>query len=73
MSLVRASVRNVGTWRFDVKGKVRKGGPRKGESTEAEHRGGTARSSDEAPEKAWSKGAVSFGRRYGPTGDGRSL
>lgn len=72
MNLVLATVRNVGTWSFDGKGEVRMGGPRKDESTEAEHRDGTARSSDEVPEKAWSKGAVSFGRSYGPTGDGRS-
>jgi hypothetical protein len=38
---------NVGTCRPDAKGEVQMGGPHEGESTEAGHRGGAARSSDE--------------------------
>ena len=39
---------NVGTCRPDAKGEVQMGGPHEDESTEAGHRGGAARSSDEA-------------------------
>ena len=38
---------NVGTCRRDVKGEIQEGGPLKGESTDARHGGGSARSSDE--------------------------
>jgi len=41
---VQARVRNLGTCRSDVKGEVQVGGTHKGESTEAEHRGGAVRS-----------------------------
>jgi len=47
VSLIQASVRNVGTCRSDVKGEPQVGGPHKRESTDAEHRGGVTRSSDE--------------------------
>ncbi len=40
---------NVGICRPDVKGEVQVGGPHKGESTDAGHRGGVACSSDEGP------------------------
>jgi len=46
---IRARVRNLGTCRSDVKGEVQVGGPHKGESTDAEHRGGAARSREESP------------------------
>jgi hypothetical protein len=49
VTLIQALVRNVGTWRSDAKGEARVGGPHKGESTEAEHRGGAARSRAEGP------------------------
>ena len=45
MTVILASIRNVRTCRSDVKGAGQAGGPRK--STEAEHRGGVARSSEE--------------------------
>jgi hypothetical protein len=43
----QALLRNVGTCRSDVKGDVQAGGPRKDQSTDAEHRGGAARIRDE--------------------------
>ena len=46
---ILAHVRNLGTCRSDAKGKVQVGGPHKGESTEAGHRGGGARSREESP------------------------
>ena len=42
-----AFARNVGTCRPDAKGEIQAGGPREDRSTEAGHRGGAARSSDE--------------------------
>jgi len=47
VTLNRALVRNVGTCRPDAKGEVQMGGPHEDESTDAGHRGGAARSSDE--------------------------
>ena len=38
---------NVGTCRPDDKGETQMGGPHKGESTDAGHRGGAARSREE--------------------------
>jgi hypothetical protein len=49
MTLLWASVRNVGTGRSDVKGEALVGGPHEGESTDAEHRDGLPRSSREVP------------------------
>jgi hypothetical protein len=43
-NLIQALVRNVGTCRPDVKGETQMGGPHKGESTDAGHRGGPTRS-----------------------------
>ena len=43
----QALLRNAGTCRLDVKGDVQAGDPRKGQSTDAGHRGGAARSRDE--------------------------
>jgi len=40
---------NAGTCRPDVKGEIQIGGPYEGESTDAGHRGGATRSSDEGP------------------------
>ena len=68
----QASVGNVGTCRFDVKGEIRRSSPPKEKSTDARHRGGAARSSDDAFERAWSKGAASFNPIDGPTRMGRS-
>jgi len=44
MTLLWASVRNVGTCGSDAKGETQMGSPYKSESTEAEHRGGAAHS-----------------------------
>ena len=44
MTLLWASVRNVGTCGSDAKGETQMGSPCKSESTEAEHRGGAAHS-----------------------------
>jgi hypothetical protein len=46
-TLDQALSRNVGTCRFDAKGESRAGDPRQALSTEAKHRGRTARSRDE--------------------------
>ena len=43
----RALAGNVGTCRSDAKGAIQAGGPREDRSTDAGHRGGAARSSDE--------------------------
>ena len=47
VTVILASIRNVRTCRSDVKGAGQAGGPCKTLSTEAEHRGGVARSSEE--------------------------
>lgn len=47
VTLVQASMRNVGTCRRDAKGDVQAGGPGKNLSTEAWHRDGVPRSRDE--------------------------
>lgn len=49
MTLLWASVRNVGTGRSDVKGEALVGSPHEGESTDAEHRDGAACSRGEGP------------------------
>ena len=49
MTLFQALVRNVGTCRPDAKGETQANGLREGESTDAGHRGGVARSRDEGP------------------------
>ena len=47
VTLVQASVRNVGTCRPDAKGEAQADSFRKGQSTDAGHRGGDVRSRDE--------------------------
>ena len=69
---IQALVRNVGTCHPDGKGEIRTGSPREEKSTNAGYRGGAARSSVEVSERAWSKGAASFGRCYGSTRMGRN-
>ena len=49
VTLILALVRNVGTCRPDAKGEIQANGLREGESTDAGHRGGVARSRDEGP------------------------
>lgn len=48
VTLHLALARNVGTCRLDAKGEAQAGGPRKGESTDAGHRGGATRIRDES-------------------------
>jgi len=71
--LFQALVWNVGTCRSDVKGETQAGSPREGKSTDAGHRGGAARSSVDASERALSKGAASSSWAYRSTRTGRSL
>lgn len=73
MNLFQAFVGNVGTCRFDAKGEIRRSCPPKEKSTNAKHRGGAARSSDEAAERLWSKGAASSSRIDKSTRKGRNL
>ncbi len=47
MTLIQASVRNLGTCRLDAKGEVQTEGLRKDESTDAGHRDGDVRSRNE--------------------------
>ena len=49
VTLVQALVRNVETCRPDAKGDIQAGGPCEDQSTDAGHRGGATRSSDEGP------------------------
>ena len=49
MNPIWASTQNVRTFRLDEKGEIQGGSPPEDESTDASHRGGTARSSEEAP------------------------
>ena len=64
---------NVGTCRLDVKGGFRRSSPPKETSTDARHRGGAVRSSDEAIERSSSEGTALFSRVCEPTHQGRSL
>jgi hypothetical protein len=73
MSLGQALMWNVGTCRPDAKGEVQVGEPHEGESTEAGHRGGATRSSDEGRETDSSEGVASFSRARRSTDIGRSL
>ena len=49
VTLRRALARNVGTCRPDAKGDAQMGGPHEIKSTDARHRDGAARNSDEGP------------------------
>ena len=49
VTLRQASIRNTGTCRSDAKGETRAVSHREGLSTDAEHRGGDARSREEGP------------------------
>lgn len=68
----QALVRNVRTCGLAAKGDVQAGSPRKGQSTDARHRDGVARSRVEGPERGWTKGATASSCRPRPTGNGRS-
>jgi hypothetical protein len=69
MILIQAPVWNVGTCRFSAKGK---GIGSETSSTEANRRGGVARSSVEVRESGWSKGATLFNLNFWSTKDGRN-
>jgi len=73
VSLFQALVGNVGTCRLDIKGEFQRSCTPKEESTNARHRGGAARSSDEALERTLSKGAALSSRIDMPTRKGRSV
>lgn len=64
---------NVGTCRPDAKGEMQVGSPHERESTDAGHRGGAARSSDEGSERDWSKGAALSSFIERTTSNGRIL
>ena len=49
VTTAQALVRNSGSCRCDAKGEVQAGAPGKGESTDAQHRGGAVRSREEGP------------------------
>src|SRR6266513_1203252 len=51
----------------DAKGEIASGSNREGQSTDAEHRDGAARSSEEGPVMGWSEGAALFSRGHRPT------
>jgi len=68
----QALVGNVGTCRLDAKGENRRSSPLKVKSTDARHRGGAARSSDEAVERPSSEGAASSSRAHRSTRVGRN-
>lgn len=74
MNLVLALVRNVGTCRPDAKGEGQVGGPHKPQSTDAGHRGGAARISDEtAVMAAERRGCIVLPNALGqPAGGGAS-
>ncbi|MBF0505575.1 MAG: hypothetical protein HQL09_01960 [Nitrospirae bacterium] len=69
----QAFVGNVGTCRLDAKGEIRRSSPPKEKRTDARHRDGAARSSEEAVERPWSKGAASFCRMHASTRKGRNV
>jgi len=68
----QAFVGNVGTCRLDAKGEIRRSSPPKEKRTDARHSDGAARSSEEAVERPWSKGAASFRRMHASTRKGRN-
>jgi len=73
VSLDQAFMRNAGTCRPDEKGRIQAGSPCKGASTNAGHRGGATRSSDEGRETGWSQGVASSSDKHRSTGDRRNL
>ena len=73
VTLGRASIRNTGTCRSDVKGEIQAVSRRKDQSTNAEHRGGDVRSRDEGAVMALDRRGVVI-RLYpadNPRGDDR--
>lgn len=72
VSLDRARVRNVRTCRSDAKGRAQVDSLHERASTDAEHRDGATRSSDESGESRWSEGVASSCRRDVSTACGMS-
>ena len=72
VSLIQALMRNRRTCRLDAKGGVQAGGAREDARTDARHRGGAIRSSQEASQRWRSEGVASFRFGHKSTGDGRS-
>lgn len=72
VSPIQALMWNVRTCRSDAKGRTQAEGLRESASTNAEHRGGATRSSDDSRESGRSQGVASSSRSCRPTGDGRS-
>lgn len=64
VTLIQASIRNLGTCRSDVKGEIQAESLRKDESTDAEHRGGDARNRDEGPVMGLDRRGVIVRRYY---------
>jgi hypothetical protein len=64
VTLIQASIRNLGTCRSDVKGEIQAESIRKDESTDAEHRGGGARNRDEGPVMGLDRWGVIVRRYY---------
>ncbi len=64
MTLIQASVRNLGTCRPDAKGEIQVEGLHKDESTDAGHRDGDVRSRDEGPVMGLDRRAVIVRRYY---------
>lgn len=60
MILIQAFIRNLGTSRSNAKGKIQVAHTIENESTDVEHWGGMARSSDDVCESKPSEGAVLF-------------
>ena len=73
VNLIQALLWNVGTCRFNAKGKVQWKLIYENESTNEKHRGGVTRSNFDVYESAWSKGVTSFDSIYKPTSSRRSL
>ena len=63
VTVIQAWVRNVGPCRSDAKGDAQAGSPRKGQSTDAGHRDGVARSREEGSVMGPDRRGV-FVRRY---------
>jgi hypothetical protein len=70
--LVQALMRNVGTCVSMRREKSKWERPHKDESTDAGHRGGVVRSSEESIERCWSQGTTLSSCHRGSTRDGRN-
>ena len=73
VTLRRASIRNTGTCRSDVKGEIQAVSHRKDHRTDAEHRGGGVRSREEGPVMGLDRrdAVIRFDPAGNPKGDDR--